>query len=102
MPRGYQMIRKKHELLILAQYYFVAILSSICVEIMIFCSILSNEHEINFAGYFHKNVYGRWFGLSVFFIIFGLVRFLYVLATSEADAKKEKSKKAEEGSGLNE
>jgi hypothetical protein len=76
----------KTELITFAQYYVIAILSLTFTEAMIFDSILRDETgEINFAGYYRKNVYGRLLLLSVFFIIICNLRFLLKLAISKAE-----------------
>jgi hypothetical protein len=77
--------KTKTELIIFAQYYVIAILSLTFTEVMIFESILRDETgEINFAGYYRKEVYGRLLLLSVFFIIIGIFRLLLKLVISKA------------------
>jgi len=81
--------RMKSELLIFIQYFFIAVISLLCAEITMFLIISGSDvGEINMAGYFSKNLDGRFVWMCIFFLIIGILRIIAVLATSGDEKQK--------------
>jgi uncharacterized membrane protein len=73
----------KREITTFLQYFVIAILALIGAETIIFLIVVGSETgEINMAGYFHKNLDGRLFWMSIFFFIIGILRLFVLMVTN--------------------